>query len=178
MFRLLAFLSGLSFSIFAVPAGAASVMERLQEDGNLSIFATAVQKAGLGDRLSGPGQITVFVPSNRAMRNEGSAFLLESVLLSDGNEGRLSDVVSHHVVQGLQLRAGAIAETKDIDTLSRSCLRIERFGSALKVGPEAVVTKRLAADNGVILIVDRMLWAPWQNASACEDSMLQVGSAS
>ena len=178
MLRLLAFIGGLSLSTLAVPAGAASILDRLQEESELSVFAAALQKSELADKLAGPGEITLFAPSDRAMRKQGSTFLLETVLVSDGNRQRLSELLMHHAVRGLRLQTGAIAEAKEVDTLARVCLRIERFGSAMKVGPEAVVTKRLEADNGVIYVIDRMLWVPWQGATSCGDMMLQVGSAS
>jgi hypothetical protein len=44
-----------------------------------------------------------------------------------------------------------------------------RMGSAVRVGPEAVVTNYMAADNGMVFIIDRLLWQPWNDDSGCAE---------
>jgi len=106
--------------------------------------------------LREPGSFIVFVPSDRALANEGSAFLLDSVLLTDANAGRLADLVRHHIVRA---SGGAIAPggNDELQTLAEVPLALVRVGGGLVVAGYAVVTDRIATGNGVVYIVDRLL---------------------
>jgi len=126
-------------------------------DERTTLFARAVVKAGLNEVLKEPGPFIVFIPSDKAMTNEGSAFLLNGVLLTEPNAGRLADLVRHHVVRASR-RTLELAGDIELQTLANVPLNVARVGTGIIVGRRAAVTDRLVADNGVAYIVDRLLW--------------------
>ncbi len=132
-------------------------------DSRLALFANAVERAGISERLEEAGPFTLFVPSDQAMINEGSAFLLERVLLMKSAAGQLADLVLHHIAP-VGLATPVRLAGVDLPTLANVPLRVERVGKGMLVGGWAVVTDRKVADNGIIYIVDRLLWPrDWQS---------------
>ena len=140
-----------------IPAKSADLYEEVTADERLTLFANAVNQASLSDMLKQEGPFILFVPSDQAMTDEGSAFLLDSVLLTKSNAGRLRDLVSYHIVPSAQSTGNAASDV-DPPTMAGVPLRVDRLGKALVVGEWAVVTDRKVADNGIIYIIDRLLW--------------------
>lgn len=138
-------------------AVSADLGEVISADSRMTLFARAVVRAGVAPMLREPGGFIVFVPPDRALANEGAAFLLESVLLTESNAERLADLVRHHIVRA---RGGVIAlgGNDELPTLADVPLTVTRVGGGLVVAGYAVVTDRITADNGVIYVVDRLLW--------------------
>lgn len=157
-----ALLIALLCSFPSVAAVANNLQERLAADADLTIFSSALEMSGLSSTLREKGPFTLFVPSNGAMRNEGSAFLLEKVLLTDSNRNLLSRIISYHVVPGTRLIPEMIDGSVDLDTLSGERLSVARFRSSLAVGPVSVVTRKIETENGVMYVVDRLLWPDYQ----------------
>jgi uncharacterized surface protein with fasciclin (FAS1) repeats len=133
--------------------------QAISMDERTTLFASAVVKAGLSEVLKEPGPFIVFIPSDKAMINEGSAFLLNGVLLTEPNAGRLADLVRHHVVRANR-RTLELAGDIELRTLANVPLDVARVGTGIIVARRAAVTDRLVADNGIAYIVDRLLW-PW-----------------
>lgn len=151
------FLLGAVFGSISPEAGAASLFDELQADGRLSLFANAVDRSGMSDVLKGDGQYVLLVPSDRSMAREGSAFLLNSLLLTPSNAERLKNLVSHHIVE-----AAAPKDDADVVTLQHTSLHIAVMGEARVVDGYAVVTERKVADNGVLYVIDRLLMPEYQ----------------
>ncbi len=152
------FLGGLSLQ-----ARSAGLYQEVAADDQLALFSNAVERAGLSESLEEAGPFTLFVPSDQAMINEGSAFLLERVLLTKSNAEHLADLVLHHIVPARRLTPDQL-DSVELPTLAGVSLRVSRVGSGMVVGGWAVVTDRKVADNGVIYIIDRLLWPrDWQS---------------
>ena len=145
-----------------VAAVAKNLQEQLAADADLMIFSSALEKSGLAPTIREKGPFTLFVPSDGGMRNEGSAFLLEKVLLTKSNKNLLSHIISYHVVQGTPLIPEMLDGSVDLDTLSGGRLSVTRFRSSLAVGPVSVVTRKIEAENGVIYVLDRLLWPDYR----------------
>lgn len=154
------FFAGAMFAIFSGattgPAAAASLYEEVSGDDRLTLFAGAVKQAGMAGMLKQGGPYILFIPSDQAMANEGSAFLLKGVLLTPANAARLKDLVSFHIVPAKGLNADEI-DDEDLATMRGVPVHMERYGEARIVNGWAAVTERRQADNGVIYIVDRLL---------------------
>lgn len=151
----------------AWPVAAQSISDRLSADNNHAIFVNALKKSGLLEILKTGNPVTLFAPTDSAMRLEGSSFLLETVLLTKTNENRLHELLSQHIVPGTHPAFEHIAHSLKLATLAGTCLSVDRMGSAIKVGPESVVTGRVSADNGTIYFVDRLLWRPFEDSQQC-----------
>lgn len=147
-------------AITASSAGQAiseDLSQAISLDERTTLFANAVVKAELNDMLKEPGPFIVFIPSDKAMTDEGSAFLLNGVLLTESNAGRLADLVRHHVVRASD-QTVKLSSDLELQTLANVPLDVARVGTGIIVGRHAVVTGRLIADNGTAYIVDRLLW--------------------
>jgi uncharacterized surface protein with fasciclin (FAS1) repeats len=154
------FLSGGLFAICTAAIGgtatAASLYEEVASDDRLTVFTGALEQAGMADILKQEGPYILFVPSDRAMANEGSAFLLSGVLLTPVNAGRLKDLLSYHIVPAERLDAEGIND-EDLATMRGAPVHVTRYGNARMVNGWAAVTERRQADNGVIYVIDRLL---------------------
>jgi uncharacterized surface protein with fasciclin (FAS1) repeats len=137
-------------------AKSANLFEEVTADERLTLFANAVNQAGLSDMLKQEGPFILFVPSDQAMTDEGSAFLLDSVLLTKSNAERLKDLVSYHIVPSTE-STGTAASDGNLPTMTNSPLHMTRLGTARIINGWAVVTDRKETDNGVLYVVDRLL---------------------
>jgi uncharacterized surface protein with fasciclin (FAS1) repeats len=91
--------------------------------------------------------------------------LLENVLLSKRNRQRLKHLLSYHVIPDIRLVPDSIDGSIELTTLSGRVLPVVRSGLSLSVvstSATAVVTRRIEVDDGVIFVVDRLLWPDWR----------------
>ena len=149
-------LSALILGGAGISAKSADLFEEVTSDERLTLFANAIDQAGLSDMLKLEGPFILFVPSDQAMTDEGSAFLLDSVLLTKSNAGRLKDLVSYHIVPTKPLAENA-ASDGNLPTMTDAPLHMARLGAARVINGWAVVTDRKETDNGVLYVVDRLL---------------------
>ncbi len=139
-----------------ISAKSADLYDEVTSDERLTLFANAIDRAGLSDMLKQEGPFILFVPSDQAMTDEGSAFLLDSVLLTKSNAGRLKDLVSYHIVPTTE-STGNAASDGNLPTMTDAPLHMARLGAARVINGWAVVTDRKESDNGVLYVVDRLL---------------------
>lgn len=162
-------------SLALLPHAALAIsVEDVVDSGEFEIFSTALKKAGLWDLLASEDGVTLFLASDKAMRDEGSAFLLEKVLLTQHNEQRLIELVSYHVSFGPPLYPEELRGEVMVSTNHQSCLPVYRRGTAIRVGPEAVVSDVRRVDNGIIYVIDRLLWQPWEDNETCGPIVAKV----
>jgi uncharacterized surface protein with fasciclin (FAS1) repeats len=156
MISLAVCLSALILGGTGISAKSADLYDEVTSDERLTLFANAIDRAGLSDMLKQEGPFILFVPSDQAMTDEGSAFLLDSVLLTKSNAGRLRDLVSYHIVPSAQ-STGNAASDGNLPTMTDAPLHMARLGAARVINGWAVVTGRKETDNGVLYVVDRLL---------------------
>ena len=149
-------LSALILGGTGISAKSADLYDEVTSDERLTLFANAIDQAGLSDMLKQEGPFILFVPSDQAMTDEGSAFLLDSVLLTKSNAGRLKDLVSYHIVPTTE-STGNAASDGNLPTMTDAPLHMARLGAARVINGWAVVTDRKETDNGVLYVVDRLL---------------------
>jgi uncharacterized surface protein with fasciclin (FAS1) repeats len=142
--------------------------------GHLCDTKTLLKKAGLWDRITSEDGVTLFVISDKAMRDEGSAFLLEKVLVTKYNQQRLLNLMSYHVYFGAPLFPNNIRREVNLKLEMESCLSASRSGTGIRVGPEAVVTDVKLVDGGIIYVIDRLLWQPWQEEKSCRELLAKA----
>jgi len=144
------------------------------DTGEFKIFSTALKKAGLWDRITSEDGVTLFVVSDKAMRDEGSAFLLEKVLVTRYNQQRLLNFMSYHTYFGAPLLQNDILREISLNPGTGPCLTVYRAGTSIRVGPESVVTDVKLVDSGIIYVIDRLLWQPWQAEASCRESLAKA----
>jgi uncharacterized surface protein with fasciclin (FAS1) repeats len=153
-------------------ATALSINDVLQS-GEYEIFSAALKRADLWDRITSELGVTLFLISDRAMRAEGSAFLLGDVLVTPSNQERLVDLIAYHVSFAGPLPPEDIGGEVMLRTSGGACLAVFRLGTGLRVGPEAVVVDVKHVDTGIVYVIDRLLWQPWQDEQKCGEAVAQ-----
>jgi uncharacterized surface protein with fasciclin (FAS1) repeats len=151
------------------PASAQPMDKLLAGQSEFSTFTNALRKSGLWEQIQTREAMTIFAISDKAMSDEGSTFLLDKVLMTEPNQERLLSFMSFHVLFGTALEPEGIDGELKLDTAEASCLVVWRMGTAVRVGPEAVVTRYMSADNGVVYVIDRLLWQPWNDQRNCAE---------
>ena len=166
--HLLGVLVGVSLGLLPRTAVALPINEVIDTD-EFKVFSSALKKAGLWDRITSEDGVTLFVVSDKAMRDEGSAFLLEKVLVTRYNQQRLLKLMSYHVYFGAPLVPDNMQREVKLDSGVGSCLSVYKSGTGIRIGPEAVVTNVKLVDGGIIYVIDRLLWQPWQDEESCRE---------
>ncbi len=111
-------------------------------------FARAVRSAELEDALSGSGPYTLFAPVDRAF-GASDADRLDR----DG----LRRLIAYHVVPGQLTSDFLLGVDVNHTTLLGSSLNVDGSDDRLRVNGAGVVRPDLAASNGVVFLIDRVL---------------------
>lgn len=132
-------------------AQAADIVDTAKSAGSFNTLVAAVEAAGLVDTLKGTGPFTVFAPTDKAFAKIPKAKL--DALLKD--KAALTKVLTYHVVPGKVMAAdvkpGAVA------TVQGSSLTVSMMGKKVKVDKSTIEQTDIAADNGVIHVIDTVL---------------------
>lgn len=120
----------------------------------LSTLARLIGEAGLADTLRGPGPYTVFAPSDDAFKAVPAATMQQLA----SNKELLKSVLSFHV---LPARVSA-AEVKpgNVKTVQGAEVTLARSGAFVTVEDAVVTQADVAASNGVVHVIDRVLMPP------------------
>ena len=146
----------------AGPAAAASgaqsqrtIVQVAASDQRFSTLVSLVQKAGLANTLS-TGSYTVFAPTNKAFARVPKATL--DALAKD--PAQLKAVLTYHVATG-RLEAAKVVRRTRIATVNGAAIRVRvRDGRVFLNGSTRVTKTDVAARNGVIHVIDRVLLPP------------------
>lgn len=138
----------------ATPGTPVSIGDALARDPQLSTLAGLVDKAGLSATLKGPGPLTVFAPTNEAFKAVPQRTLDELA----ANPARLKAVLGFHVlpakVTSAQVKVG------NAKTVEGGNLALGKAGDFVTVEEAMVQSADIAATNGVIHTIDRVLMPP------------------
>ncbi|MEG4505953.1 fasciclin domain-containing protein [Microcoleus sp. F6_B4] len=129
----------------------ADIVDTAVSAGSFTTLVAAVQAAGLVETLKGPGPFTVFAPTDEAFAKlpEGTV----DALLQD--IPKLTKILTYHVVSGKVLAADAVKLTS-APTVEGSEVKIDA-SNGVKINDATVTQADVAADNGVIHIIDSVL---------------------
>lgn len=150
----------LGASVFALMAGCAtkpapvSVAETIARTPQLSTLNSLVNRAGLADMLRSSGPYTVFAPTDEAFKAVPAKTMDE---LGE-NPAQLKALLSYHV---LPVRmTSADIKAGNAKTAQGGDLMLSRAGDYVTVEEAMVQTVDIAATNGLIHTVDRVLVPP------------------
>ena len=131
-------------------AQAKDIVDTAVAAGNFKTLAAALQAAGLVDTLKGPGPFTVFAPTDAAFAKVPKADL--DALLKD--KAKLTAVLTYHVLAGKVMAKDVKAGS--VKTVQGGSLTLATTGGVTVNGAK-VTAADIAADNGVIHVVDTVL---------------------
>ena len=119
--------------------------------GSFNTLVDAVKAAGLVDTLKGKGPFTLFAPNDEAFAKLPKGTV--DGLLKDIPQ--LKKILTYHVVSG-KVMATDVAKMKSAKTVEGSDVKIDAR-KGVKVNNATVSSADVAADNGVIHIIDTVL---------------------
>lgn len=116
-------------------------------------LAKAVGAAELVKTLQGKGPFTVFAPNDGAF-----ATIKKDVdgLLKPENREKLAKVLNYHVVSGKHM-AAELKDGAELTTVQGEKLKVSIAGKKVMIGGANVTNADMAASNGVIHMIDKVL---------------------
>lgn len=131
-----------------------SVPATIAARADLSTLNQLLKQAGLTETLQGSGPFTVFAPSDSAFRAVPVKIMEDLAKHPD----KLKDVLSYHVL-GLRLTA-AEARNSSIKTVHGATVAVSKAGEFVTIEDAMVTSADLAATNGVVHVIDKVLLPP------------------
>lgn len=124
--------------------------------GNFTILVKALKATGLDKTLAGAGPFTVFAPTDAAFEALGSATV--DALLKDTKQ--LAQILQFHVVQNSSIASSSITNGLEATTVLGSPVEFTVAGKNVKVQDSNVIVPDVAASNGVIHAIDKVMLPP------------------
>ncbi len=129
----------------------ADIVDTAVNAGSFSTLVAAVKAAGLVDTLKGKGPFTVFAPTDDAFAKLPTGTV--DSLLKD--VPKLKEILTYHVVSG-KVMAADVSKMKTATTVQGTDVKVDA-SNGVKINDSTVTTADVAADNGVIHIIDTVL---------------------
>jgi uncharacterized surface protein with fasciclin (FAS1) repeats len=123
--------------------------------GQFNTLAAALKAAGLIDTLKGSGPFTVFAPTDAAFAKLPAGTV--DNLLKPENKAKLVQILTYHVVPGKIMSANLAGKKTDAKTVEGRNISIDATMGGVKVDNAKVVSADVAADNGVIHVIDTVV---------------------
>lgn len=140
----------------AARAEAAGLMETIEATASLSAFARLLEASGMKAELENRGQnetFTILAPSNEAFDGVDDKMLR--------GPDRAREVVLQHIVRG-EYTLRDLREEGDLTTLNRleelRALKVDVEGDEFRIGDARIVEGDIQANNGVIHVIDKILF--------------------
>lgn len=124
--------------------------------GMFKTLTAALDAAGKTSMLQEKGPYTVFAPSDEAFAKLPRGTVED--LLKPENKEKLGKILAYHVVEGKVMAADV--KTMMAKTANGAELDIKVKGKTVMVNDAQVVKADVAASNGVIHVIDKVLMPP------------------
>ena len=136
------------------PAATFDIVETASAAGSFKTLLAAVEAAGLTETLRGDGPFTVFAPSDAAFAALPDGTV--EALLAD--IPALTEILLYHVVAE-EVPASQVAGRSLIGTVQGSDFNVSTDGGVF-INEATVTAADIAASNGIIHVIDRVLLPP------------------
>ena len=134
-----------------------SVVDIIVNSDDHTLLEAAVGAAGLVDALSGEGPFTVFAPTDDAIVALTEALeITADELLALPN---LGDILQYHVV-GAEAYSTDLSDGQEIETLLGENVTVSITADGVFINNAQVTGADVAADNGVVHVIDAVLLPP------------------
>ena len=150
--------NGMVATITVNPAQVSNtVVDVIVNSDDHTLLEAAVGAAGLVDALSGEGPFTVFAPTDEAIvaLTEALEITAEQLLALPN----LGDILSYHVV-GASAYAADLSDGQMIETLVGENVTVTINADGVFINDAQVTVADIAADNGVVHVIDAVLLPP------------------
>ncbi|WP_044129634.1 fasciclin domain-containing protein [Rudanella lutea] len=140
-----------------------TVTDLVVADSRFSLLEAAVLRAGLGDALRTTNNITVFAPTDEAFRAAGFA---DAAAINAAPVATLAAILQYHVlptrVASSAINVGDNAPQASLLS-TNGTVYVTRNSGGVSVNGARVTTADIAASNGVIHAIDKVLLPPAGN---------------
>ncbi|MBD2770156.1 fasciclin domain-containing protein [Hymenobacter sp. BT664] len=162
-----------------VPAntGPGNIVQVAQDNTNFSVLVAAVTKADLAGTLSGTGPFTVLAPTNAAFAMMPAPFNTAAGIAGITDPAQIAtlrSILLYHVLPGRKAAADfpngasaqATAKPASAAGVNDNTVYASKAGSTITLnGTSRVVTADVAASNGIIHAIDKVLMPPTRKIS-------------
>ncbi len=124
--------------------------------GNHTSLVAALAQANLVATLQGTGPFTVFAPTDAAFTAAGIDL---SSFDTDAENATLVDILTYHVVSG-SVASTALSDGQTATALNGDDVTFTVNAAGVQVNDANVVTADVAASNGIIHVIDKVLMPP------------------
>ena len=142
-------------------ASADNIAEVAEKAGNFKTLLTLVKAAGLEGALTGTDQLTVFAPTDAAFAKVPKATV--AMLTKPENKDKLAALLKYHIVSG-KVMAADVLKLKSgtgVESLAGPKIVVTHTSKGVFLnGKTKVVKTDIAADNGVIHVIDAVIMPP------------------
>lgn len=121
---------------------------------DLSTLVKAVQTAGLVTSLSNAGPFTVFAPLNTAFEKLPVGTVDD--LLKPENNGKLTDILSHHTYVGV-IKAEQFTDGQSLGMVDGKSITIKMVNGKPTVNGTVNIVASVPASNGIVHVVDGVI---------------------
>src|SRR6478735_3517852 len=128
--------------------------------GQFKTLAAALKAADLVDTLKGPGPFTVFAPTDEAFAKLPPGTVEN--LLKPENKAKLTAILAYHVVPGA-VNAEQVTKLTEAKTVNGAMVKVSTKGGKVTINDATVVKADIAASNGVIHVIDKVILPPPQS---------------
>jgi uncharacterized surface protein with fasciclin (FAS1) repeats len=129
-----------------------NIVQTAAAAGQFKTLTALLKKAGLAGTLQGRGPFTVFAPTDAAF-----AKVPKATLAALGkNRAKLRAVLLYHVVKG-KVTSKQVVKLRSAKTLNGQSVQIRVRGGKVAVGGATVTAADVAASNGVVHVINKVL---------------------
>lgn len=143
-----------------------NIVQNAMQSKDHTTLVAAVKAAGLVGTLEGKGPFTVFAPTNEAFAKLPNGTV--DMLLKPENKGKLTQVLTYHVVPGritaqmIAAKAKAHNGTATYKTVEGETLKFKKSGMGWKImdakgGSGMITIPNVMQSNGVIHVIDTVM---------------------
>ena len=136
-------------------AHAKDIVDTAASAGSFKTLVAAIEAAGLAETLKGPGPFTVFAPTDEAFAKLPAGTV--ETLLKPENKDKLVQILTYHVVPGKVMSGDVAGKSTEAKTVEGTMLQVDAKDGAVMVDEARVVEADIAADNGVIHVIDTVV---------------------
>lgn len=137
-----------------------TITDVVSTDANFSLLKSAVVKADLATTLSSAGPFTVFAPNDAAF----TASAITSSTIATLSPAQLKDILLYHTIGSKVMAANVPAgPNAKVTTAGGGAVYVTKNSNGVFVNGWKVTTADIAASNGVIHSIERVLMPPAGN---------------
>jgi uncharacterized surface protein with fasciclin (FAS1) repeats len=146
-----------------------NIVETASGAGQFETLLAAATAADLVPALTGEGPLTVFAPTDDAFGALPAGTI--ETLLREENRDTLVRILSYHVVAG-KVGSDALADSATLKTLAGPQVKFTQTEKGFSVEGARIVATDIAASNGVVHVIDRVIMPPKQMSKTDAEHMI------